>query len=53
MGINTTTPEASLDVNGNLRIQDVPISSAAASQKFLVLDSNNKVEQVYGNMLLQ
>lgn len=49
VGINTTTPEASLDVNGNLRIQDVPISSAAASQKFLVLDSNNKVEQVYGN----
>ena len=40
-GINTTSPKADLDVNGTLRVREVPENLNAT--EWLVLDENNKV----------
>lgn len=43
VGINTETPQASLDINGDLLIRTVPVDNTSAS--VLVLDANNVVHQ--------
>ncbi len=43
VGINTTTPQATLDVNGSLRVANVPSSNAA---KVIGTDVNGTVSQV-------
>lgn len=43
VGINTEDPQASLDINGDLRIRTVPIDNTSSS--ILVLDTNNMIHQ--------
>lgn len=43
VGINTTTPQATLDVNGSLRVTSIPSSNAA---KVIGTDANGTVSQV-------
>lgn len=49
VGVNTKTPTATLDVNGNLRVRTVPVTDAAASYNFLVANAENEVERINGN----
>lgn len=42
VGIGTTSPEAALDVNGNLRVRTLDVSSGLTSAKDSVLVVNNK-----------
>lgn len=47
VGVNTTTPTATLDVNGDVVIQDVPYCDENVTNKILVLNnSNNRVEAI-------
>jgi len=51
VGINTTTPEATLDVNGNVIIREVEDASSSPSYNFLVVDgTTHKVGKVSGNL---
>lgn len=52
VGINTTTPEATLDINGNLIIREVADASAPnTTYEFLVKNqTTNVVEKVTGNL---
>lgn len=51
VGINTDEPEATLDVNGNVKIRDVKDADAAATDyNFLVVDADNTVKKVNGNL---
>lgn len=50
VGINTTDPQATLDVNGNAMIRTVPDAPAAADYDFLVRNKTSmEVEKVNGN----
>lgn len=50
VGINTISPKANLDINGNLMIQTVPASDLANTYDFLVVDpTTNEVQKVNGN----
>lgn len=47
VGINTTAPDAALDVNGNLKVRTVPAATAAATYDFAVINpATNEVEKV-------
>lgn len=47
VGVNTTTPTATLDVNGDVVIQNVPYCDENVTNKILVLNnSNNRVEAI-------
>ena len=51
VGINTDEPEATLDVNGDVKIRDVKDADAAATDyNFLVVDADNTVKKVNGNL---
>lgn len=51
VGINTTTPQTTLDVNGNVIVRTVQYSPPAASYEYLVRNSvTNVVEKVSGNL---
>lgn len=53
VGINTTTPHATLDVNGNLAIRDVQAAASATNYNFIVQNSSTKiVEKVNANFVL-
>ncbi|AYO57622.1 hypothetical protein CO230_05495 [Chryseobacterium sp. 6424] len=50
VGINTETPGATLDVNGNLIIRQVDPATAASNYNFLVVNSTTaEVEQISGS----
>lgn len=50
VGINTVTPGATLDVNGNLIIRQVDPATAASNYNFLVVNpTTSEVEQISGN----
>lgn len=50
VGINTTTPEATLDVNGNVMIETVPAAPESATYDFMVSNSTTKeVQKRTGN----
>ncbi|MGV7107190.1 C1q-like domain-containing protein [Flavobacterium sp. U410] len=47
VGVNTTSPNAMLDVNGDVIIQNVPDASPSTTDKILVLNNtNNRVEAI-------
>lgn len=51
VGINTTTPEATLDVNGNLIVRTVPTTPIATTYDFLVLDpATFEVQKINGTL---
>lgn len=51
VGVNTTTPEATLDVNGNLIVRQVEDAPAGTSYDFLVQNrTTNEVEKVSGTL---
>lgn len=51
VGINTTDPQATLDINGNLVIRTAPITTAMANYDFLVINSvSNEVQRLNGNL---
>ncbi|MEZ4854502.1 hypothetical protein [Flavobacterium sp.] len=47
VGINTSSPNAQLDINGDLIIQDVPEANYNEQEKILVVDNNiNRVKSI-------
>ena len=49
VGINTTDPQATLDINGNLKVRTIPVSSVASTYDFLVINSaNSELHKVNG-----
>lgn len=40
VGINTTTPQATLDVNGNLKIRQIPTSASTTGYQILAINQN-------------
>lgn len=51
VGINTITPEATLDINGDLIVRNVADAASAPSYDYLVRNSTtNVVEKVSGNL---
>lgn len=54
VGINTTTPTATLDVNGNLKIRQAKTlaSSSSAKDSILVIDNSGFVNRVSSNMII-
>jgi len=51
VGINTTNPEATLDVNGDIIIRQVGNANSSANYDFLVVDpTTHKVDKVNGNL---
>lgn len=51
VGINTKTPEATLDVNGNVIVRTVNTAGSAADYDFLVVNSTtNEVQKITGNL---
>ncbi|MEO4006671.1 hypothetical protein [Flavobacterium sp. CAU 1735] len=46
VGINTDTPEATLDINGNLKISNVRTVSSGSNVSSLVIDKNTKEVKV-------
>ncbi|RNA61560.1 hypothetical protein D1631_06260 [Chryseobacterium nematophagum] len=52
VGINTTTPTATLDVNGNVKIRTVPTASSLASFKLIGVDTGtSEIQQTNLNTL--
>ena len=50
VGINTTSPSATLDVNGNVKIRTVAAADAANTYDYLVVDpATDEVQKVNGN----
>lgn len=50
VGINTSTPQAILDINGNAIVRTVPTTATAANYDFLVSDPTTKeVQSLNGN----
>ena len=50
VGINTTTPEASLDVNGNVMIETVPTATDAPTYDYMVQNPTTKeVQKINGS----
>lgn len=53
VGINTTTPEATLDINGNVMIDSIPRAEATATYEYLVMDpTTQEIQKVNGNFSL-
>lgn len=54
VGINTTTPTATLDVNGNLKIRQAKTlaSNSSAKDSILVIDNSGIVNRVSSNMIV-
>ena len=51
VGINTTDPQATLDVNGNVIIRTVDVASSSSNYDFLVHNnSTNEVQKINGNL---
>ena len=51
VGINTTDPQATLDINGNLKVRTIPASSVASTYDFLVINSaNSELQKVNGSL---
>ena len=51
VGINTTDPQSTLDVNGNVIIRTVDPATASSTYDFLVRDNTtNEVQKVNGNL---
>lgn len=51
VGINTTDPQATLDINGNLIVRTVPTTPASGTYDFLVVNSgSNEVQRLNGNL---
>lgn len=51
VGVNTTTPEATLDINGNLMVRTVPVSPAATTYDILVVNpTTSEVQKINGNL---
>lgn len=51
VGINTTTPQSTLDVNGNLMVRTVPASATASTYDFLVVSpTTSEVQKVNGSL---
>lgn len=49
VGINTATPEATLDINGNAMIEKVPTAAVSENYDYMVLDPTTKeVQKVNG-----
>lgn len=50
VGINTTEPQATLDVNGNLIVRNTPATPVSGTYDFLVVNSvSNEVQRLSGN----
>lgn len=51
VGINTTDPQATLDVNGNIMVRTIPVSSATSTYDFLVINpTNSELQKVNGSL---
>jgi hypothetical protein len=46
VGINTTTPQATLDVNGELRVTDTPLATEEEKAIIVGITTNNKLNKV-------
>ena len=49
VGVNTTTPDAMLDVNGNLKVREVPQAVKSDSHDFMIIDPvSHEVQKLNG-----
>ena len=52
VGINTTSPNATLDVNGNVMVRTVPPASVRPSYDFMVVNhATHEVQKISGNLV--
>lgn len=54
VGINTTSPTATLDINGNMRVRQAKnlASTSSAKDSILVIDNSGFVNRVNSNMVV-